>query len=194
LGIVSDSKDGDSPYGGDFSHRSVAFFGILKADKDAGKSCLRPDYKPSKDKMLEELDSFISWYQRINTQSDFEKAVIESGRISTPGEPNKETLAKLHMEYSLYFEDRGRRELHDFVWAFHRGRSFFKTKEGWMGTVEGLPSENDVVAIIPGLSMPVVLSSVEGSYRMVGTAYVYQMMQGELWPESLDGLQLITIV
>jgi hypothetical protein len=193
--IVLDSEDSDGPYGHDWGYWRVAFLRVLTAEKYTHISVHQPDDSPSVFERLDEITIFMLWYQNILGQSDFEKALIETGRISLPGELKKEELAQMHMDYSLLPKDKNECSIfHYYVWAFQRGKSFFKTEEGWMGTVEGLPSENDVVAIISGLSMPLVLSPVGGSYRLVGSAYVHGMMQGEFRLESLDVLKLITII
>jgi hypothetical protein len=85
-------------------------------------------------------------------------------------------------------------KFHDSVWAFNRGKSFFMTNEGWMGTVEGLSAEGHVVALISGLPMPLVLSRDAGNYLLVGHAYVHGLMNGTGWPKSMDELEFITIV
>ena len=190
--FVSDSEECDGPYGSRSNDWMIAFLRTMMADSDAVKKLHGKD---SLEENFEELQGFVSWYKSLNGRNDFEQVLIEKGLISAPGELEEEALAQLHMGCSLWLdEDKPLMEFHDSVWAFHRGKSFFMTNEGWMGTVEGLPAEGDVVALISGLPMPVVLSRDAGNYRLIGHAYVHGLMNGLGWPKSLDELELIAIV
>ncbi|KAF2162995.1 hypothetical protein M409DRAFT_26443 [Zasmidium cellare ATCC 36951] len=56
--------------------------------------------------------------------------------------------------------------------------------------------KGDVVAILVGAEYPVILreAGLPGQYLFVGPATVYEMMEGELWPENLNDLTDFTLV
>ncbi|KAH0537231.1 hypothetical protein FGG08_005973 [Glutinoglossum americanum] len=196
--LVSDSERDVGPYGSESNDWMIAFLDTMMAHERVIDSIKQRKRERSLEERVEEMRGFLSWYKSLNGQNDFkrdfEQGLLEDGFISAPGELGEETIAHYHMSCSLWLaEDHQLMEFHDSVWAFHRGMSFFMTNEGWMGTVEGLPAEGDVVALISGLSMPIVLRRDAGNYRLVGHAYVHGLMDGK-WPNSLDALELITIV
>jgi prepilin-type processing-associated H-X9-DG protein len=62
------------------------------------------------------------------------------------------------------------------------GLCFFLTEEGYMGIGPELMESGDRVCIVFGCPYPVLLRKVENAscYRLVGDAYIYGMMQGEM--------------
>ncbi|KAM3417694.1 hypothetical protein BST61_g5929 [Cercospora zeina] len=64
-----------------------------------------------------------------------------------------------------------------------RHRRYFRTRMGWPGCGPKLMREGDVILVAQGANMPCVLRPVEGGnyYLFVGTAYVYGLMDGELF-------------
>ncbi|KAN0102168.1 Heterokaryon incompatibility protein (HET) domain containing protein [Hyaloscypha variabilis] len=60
------------------------------------------------------------------------------------------------------------------------GRSTFKTKEGRIGVGPEIMQAGDCVVIIPGVGVPYIVRPVEsGIYKLVGGAYVPDIMYGE---------------
>ncbi|KAI0845882.1 HET-domain-containing protein [Daldinia vernicosa] len=74
-------------------------------------------------------------------------------------------------------------------WAFlfletgHIGRAYFNCREG------------DKVALLAGSNVPFILREVEHHrYQLVAPAYIYGIMNGELWPADEIGVEDITLV
>jgi hypothetical protein len=193
--LVEEFKTSASPYGSDESAWETSLMQTLTADSNRGMT-MQELLKDSFDKCFEQTKGFFSWYGSLNDQDGFEQALIERGMLEAPGELSAEKLGQLHMTCSLFLdEDQQRREFHDLVWAFNRGKSFFVTEEGWIGTVDASAQSGQVVAILAGMCTPVILERVEESrYHFVGYAYIHGLMKGERWPDSLDELEIITIV
>lgn len=193
--LISDSEEREGPYGSRSNDWKIAFLRTITADTTIAHTIKQPQRQRSLGERVEEMKSFISWYQCLNGRNEFEQVLVQEGLIGAPGELTEEALAKWHMSCSLWLdEDYPRMNFHDSAWAFNRGRSFFVTDEGWMGTVEGVSAEGQVVAIVSGFSMPVVLSRDAGNYRLIGHSYIHGLMEGGGWPKSLDELEIITIV
>jgi hypothetical protein len=201
--LVSDSEESGGQYGSTANDKKIAFLSTITADYHAtdSKKTMEQSCDDSTKERIDEVIGFASWYRSLNGKDDYEQALIEAGLISAPEEFDEEELKRRHMMFCLRFdeglpsdEDYQRMKFYDRVWAFQRGKSFFMTNKGWMGTVEGLPTEGNVVALISGLPMLAVLSRDRGNYCLVGCAYVHGLMNGEGWPNSLDELELITII
>ncbi|KAK4610570.1 Heterokaryon incompatibility protein 6, OR allele [Fulvia fulva] len=60
-----------------------------------------------------------------------------------------------------------------------RNRRFFVTEKGYMGTSFPKTQVGDKVCILYGSTMPFVLRKVEERWRLLGTAYVHDIMEGE---------------
>ena len=92
----------------------------------------------------------------------------------------------------------GVRDVHHQVWMLSRDCVFFVTREGWMGIASLAVREGDVIALIPGLRMPLVLRSVDGEekgvYTVVASAYVHGIMKGEVWGEWRGKVERVTLI
>lgn len=65
------------------------------------------------------------------------------------------------------------------------GLVMFKTDTGFFGTALPGIQEKDEVALFAGLRMPfIVRSRVNGPYRILGPAYVQDVMSGEYWSDE----------
>jgi hypothetical protein len=69
---------------------------------------------------------------------------------------------------------------YESVFYFMRERSFFTTKEGFIGLAPKAARTGDVVCVLLGCSSPLVLRPIESKYQVVGECYVEGMMRGEL--------------
>jgi hypothetical protein len=70
------------------------------------------------------------------------------------------------------------------------GRRFFITESGRYGLGPPDTQEGDVVAVVFGLSVPLVLRRAEnGHYRVVGESYVHGIMKGEMIEQYELGMQ-----
>ncbi|PVH74536.1 hypothetical protein DL98DRAFT_519171, partial [Cadophora sp. DSE1049] len=83
------------------------------------------------------------------------------------------------------------------VWAVARGNTIFETATGWLGVGTNTLKGDDVLALISGMSMPVVLRPVLGTgerkFMVVGNAYVHGMMDGEMWDEGEKNLETLIL-
>src|SRR5436305_4813459 len=99
--------------------------------------------------------------------------------ISERGELREEALSF----YSIMLHDDPRvKDFHHAAWQIQRGKSFFTTAGGRMGTAEGMIQESDVVALISGMEMPIILRPDGDCYQVAAHAYVHGIMDGEAWP------------
>lgn len=84
------------------------------------------------------------------------------------------------------------KDLH-LLWAVARGHAIFETTTGWLGVAPNHLKRDDVLVLISGTRMPAVLRPVSGTrerkFMVVGTAYVYGMMDGEMWDEGDTNLE-----
>ena len=62
-----------------------------------------------------------------------------------------------------------------------------------MGTGQGNILEGNVVAVVAGLSMPLILAPFGDHFRLVGHAYVHGIMYGEAWSEDRSELRTVSI-
>lgn len=96
---------------------------------------------------------------------------------------NKEWLTMC----ALKADEKLARVLH-LVWAVGRGNTVFEMETGFFGLGSKELRAGDVAALVSGVRMPVVLRPVLGAgerrWMVVGTAYVYGMMEGEMWDEG----------
>ncbi|KAN0098909.1 Heterokaryon incompatibility protein (HET) domain containing protein [Hyaloscypha variabilis] len=144
----------------------LPFYYTMTEDLPTGAYLLRrSDPRYPLEAKLQDIKGFYGWYKGISGEKEFEKELLDRG---------------LHMGCVLWTnEDRDVAEFHDSLWAFQRGKSFFTTKEGWIGTAEGTIREGDLIVLVAGLNMPLVLSPVGENYRLVGHGYVHGLMDGE---------------
>ncbi|KAF8847706.1 HET-domain-containing protein [Acephala macrosclerotiorum] len=68
-----------------------------------------------------------------------------------------------------------------------KDRSFFLTKEGYMGLVPPGTKENDLLCILSGCELPLVIRPLAGQYLLIGSCYIYGMMHGEIMKDVRDG-------
>ena len=72
--------------------------------------------------------------------------------------------------------------------ALARGNAFFWVKDRHIGTAPHAVAVGDVVAFIPGISVPMILRPTQpDTYQVIGPAHVTGMMRGEQWKRREDG-------
>ena len=67
--------------------------------------------------------------------------------------------------------------------AMATARSFFVMQNGYMGLAPWYRKKGDLICILLGCSVPIILRKWGSNYVVVGDAYVYGMMQGEIMEE-----------
>ena len=83
-----------------------------------------------------------------------------------------------------------------YVWASCELRSFFKTREGYIGLAPRNAQPEDQVCFLLGCSMPMLLRPTANSqYQVVGSCYVHGLMNGEAFlgplPEDLQPILIL---
>ena len=56
-----------------------------------------------------------------------------------------------------------------------------ETSKGFIGTAHPQSQVGDSIVLLQGASLPIILRSCEGGYKVIGEAYVHGIMQGEFW-------------
>ncbi|KAK8859205.1 heterokaryon incompatibility protein-domain-containing protein [Apiospora arundinis] len=77
------------------------------------------------------------------------------------------------------------------VWA---NWAFLVTKTGYLGRAYRTCQEGDQLWLLAGAANPVILRQTGSEYRYVAPASFYGMMEGELWPENEEELEIIYLI
>jgi hypothetical protein len=80
------------------------------------------------------------------------------------------------------------------IYRHLKGRTFFKTISGHMGTADGVPRPGDKITLIRGLEMLYIVRSAGRNFRAVGDAFVHGYMFGEMWPKRSENLCRINLI
>ncbi|CAJ2506934.1 Uu.00g081200.m01.CDS01 [Anthostomella pinea] len=81
------------------------------------------------------------------------------------------------------------------LYEHHITYTFLLLDTGYFGLgPNGTCWQGDDVYLLAGASSPLALRPQGDNFRLVGCAYVQGVMDGELWPESEDGLEEVTLV
>ena len=71
--------------------------------------------------------------------------------------------------------------------VFSNLKCAFTTEKGYLGMGPELIRDDDRIAVIARVCMPLLIWSVmEGGYRLVTHAYVHGSMYGEPWPRNRE--------
>ncbi len=174
----------------------LAFYYTVTQDTGIVPGVLRrSETDAALEEKINDMTAFFKWYHGIlDREKEIETLFLEEGMI-TDYDELPEIITLVDMVAALWKDEEPMiPEFHHTVWEVQRGKAFFMTKGGWMGTAEGTIQEGDVVALVAGLEMPLILSPIGGDFRLVGHAYVHGLMDGEKWPQTLDQLNLICLV
>ena len=71
--------------------------------------------------------------------------------------------------------------LWDMIQIGRFGRRMMETSKGYIGTAHPQSQVGDSIVLLQGASVPIILRSCEGGYKVIGEAYVHGIMQGEFW-------------
>jgi hypothetical protein len=189
------ARDNTTPYGGS-ELDVIAFYFTVTQDVPLKPGQVRRsknDVTTNEDQQ-KDVTAFGCWYDYlVRGEKKLERELLERGMV--PEQITAEFLTDFNMVCALRFDGEDLAgKFQDTVWGLNRGKTFFMSKEGWMGIAEGGIQEGDVVALIAGLEMPLILSPVGGHFRVTAHAYVHDIMDGEAWPKSLDEMRLFNIV
>lgn len=132
---------------------------------------------------------FRSWYKALVETQEMMETKVNS--------KDKDTINRIrcmhHMPETAGY-DIGVYIFHLRAWSFAAGRSFFTTYSSRMGTCQGQVEEGDVVAIVPGTSLPLILRKSEDNYTLVGYGYFHEVMDGKIWHSDKYKRKIIKIL
>lgn len=192
-----------------FKHDLKATFHIMKtwaqvsswyAEYPTGESvqtALKRTLVSDDPQTLSEVDSenaFDAWYHIMLTNDNptAEAEAVESHPLSSNQE-ERHTLSIFRSSTALSYHHRAT--------VFSNKKCFFTTANGFMGTGPDLIQPDDRIAIVAGLTMPLILRPAAAvadgdGYRLVTHAYVHGMMYGDYWPspENENDLEPIILV
>jgi hypothetical protein len=77
-----------------------------------------------------------------------------------------------------------------FLNTYHR--TFFITRDGYMGICPRWARSSDSVALLAGLNTPFIVREAGEHYSLIGPAYVEGIMLGERWNDN--EVRIITLV
>ncbi|KAN0098846.1 HET domain containing protein [Hyaloscypha variabilis] len=110
--------------------------------------------------------------------------------IGPPHAPNR--LAWHLEDYASKSSTHG---FFDFVATIVKIRSFVTTKRGYVGTGPNRVGSGDLVCVLLGCPVPLIIRKQGSNFIVVGEAYVYGMMHGEMIDELESGrLELETLI
>lgn len=74
-------------------------------------------------------------------------------------------------------------------------RTFFTTKEGYMGIAQRPVEAGDTLVLLAGLRIPVITRKAgDNNYLLQSSVMVHGLMYGEAWPDDTSQLQALTLV
>lgn len=78
-----------------------------------------------------------------------------------------------------------------------KSKIFFITASGYFGVAPASIRQGDAIVLVSGFQTPLVVRPVEGGGTaciLLGPAYVWGMMKGELWPQAERDLSDLTFI
>lgn len=72
-------------------------------------------------------------------------------------------------------------DLRHAIQFLHFSRRMMMTEEGYVGMAHAQSRIGDSIALLQGASVPIILRPCDGSYKVIGEAYVHGLMEGEFW-------------
>jgi hypothetical protein len=126
-------------------------------------------------------DSFDLLYRVAMKSSSIRRFIHEN-----PGLRNLSYLPEVKLIPMII--SLGLAETFDRLCSMAVGNAFFWTRNGHIGTAPLAISKGDIVALIPGVRAPMILRQIDSiSYQVIGPAFVYGMMDGEMWTDKIGG-------
>ena len=74
------------------------------------------------------------------------------------------------------------------------GRRFCMSESGRMGWIPEAGKTGDVISVLYGCFLPVLLRPKGNAYEMIGTCYIYGIMDGEAVSAAQEPMQQIDLV
>ncbi|KAI9728295.1 MAG: hypothetical protein M1834_007699 [Cirrosporium novae-zelandiae] len=159
------------------------------------------DYESYRLDSDDSAETFIEWYKSMTAFNEEDtkrkRASVASAHARFKAKrPNsfsplapEQTIKSLEKFRNIEFEFQTR------IWKDQYGKKFFTTEAGYMGTAETTVRQGDVIALLPGMEMPIILRrAIDGGYHFIGPAYVHGIMNGEIWLEDSLQTRMIRLV
>jgi hypothetical protein len=138
------------------------------------------------------FDSTIALLEDVLTLGDMEYLDDEWSHLK------KELHSDLGVAFSTQETDKARsdaiRSINAETSPFMNNHILFVTSSKNFGVCKGEITEGDVVVLVAGCSSPLVIRPNIANFSLVGDAYIYGIMKGEIWPENIITEQLDSII
>ena len=79
------------------------------------------------------------------------------------------------------------------IWLCAKEKRFFIAKRGWVGLGTWDIASGQRLAVVAGLTLPLVLVPFGERYRLIGHACVHGTMKGKAWPADSKGLAVVSV-
>ncbi len=91
---------------------------------------------------------------------------------------------------AMKYNKRRYREVRSRIYRASKNRAMFITSKGFIGLAPWNAKKGDTICVLLGGCTPFILRPVSGSYTLVGEAYVYGIMGGELFRHAMGHARL----
>jgi hypothetical protein len=119
------------------------------------------------------------------TRDETLRAQLLEKFCGNPGKP--EALKWPYEDYGFEVESPNFRMFTMLASLAIAGRSFFVTADGYMGLSPLFAERGDLICVLLGCSVPMIIRRCGTNYVVVGDAYVYGMMEGEVMKQVEKG-------
>jgi Heterokaryon incompatibility protein (HET) len=92
-----------------------------------------------------------------------------------------------HNEYGYDIQSQNFNNFLRYAMVATAGRSFFMTIDGYTGLAPRFAEKGDLICILLGCSVPMIIRKWGVNYVVVGDAYIYGMMKGEMMEDVEKG-------
>ena len=133
-----------------------------------------------------------SWIRSIQANADSAAIVKDYIRLFGCSQDPQEWSLELQIRLILRAIDLELSTLQHDVSLLSYHRTFFATKNGYMGVGPRQARPTDRVALISGLQLPFIVRRAGDNYKLIGPAYIHGLMKGERWDKGL--VESITLV
>lgn len=184
---------------------STAFYNIMTQSLLPGSQSwsIQSSPKPKEDVFQKWLSIMTADLSQDPTQfhSDFDNiksdpnsvAIVKDYiRLFGCSDNPRDWTAELQIRLLLRACDQALSTLQHDVSILSYQRTFFTTRDGYMGVGPRSARPTDRIALIAGLQLPFIVRKAGQNYNLIGPAYIYGVMKGERWNSELA--QKITLV
>ena len=91
---------------------------------------------------------------------------------------------ELRIRFFLRVDNNAVAEVQQEIGSRTYHRTFFTTRDGYMGTAPRSAKLGDLVVLIAGLDFPFIVRKNGESYSLIGPAFIHGVMKGERWDDA----------